>query len=172
MEQKDTKKDFLTPQRLLPEDFEGTFYFTNWTSEPFIGLWGGKEYVFEPESTSPMIIPEHSPLDIQYIRKKFAWNLAEQEFFKTAEYKKLTALERNSDGTPRLNSMLNSNFYNEKDIVALAYRALEPLPVKKATVRKAAKEDLESKMSIDEKGEHVTTVIGEKTSLVDKAKTA
>jgi len=60
----------------LPEDFDGVFRFNNWSNADFVGGWGGKKYIFAAETTSPMVIPEHSPLEIQYIRKKFAKDLA------------------------------------------------------------------------------------------------
>ncbi len=40
-----------------------------------------------------MIIPEHSPLEIQHIRKKFAKDLAEREFFKGTRYEAMRAPE-------------------------------------------------------------------------------
>jgi len=61
-------KSIMKYETSLPEDFTGVFYFTNWSNEDFVGKWGGKQYTFAAETTSPMVIPEHSPLEIQHIR--------------------------------------------------------------------------------------------------------
>ena len=80
-------KSIMKYETVLPPDFDGVFRFTNWTKEDFVGIWGSKEYHLPALSTSPMVIPDHSPLEIQHIRKKFAKDLAEREFYKSAKYK-------------------------------------------------------------------------------------
>src|SRR5882672_7900700 len=103
-------------ETILPADFDGVFRFTNWTDEDFEAKWGGKVYVYLAKTTSPMVIPEHSPLEIQNIRKKFAKDLAEKEFFKSKGYKTFLADERNKDGTARLNSIHQAVAYTINDL--------------------------------------------------------
>ena len=92
-------------ENVLPAEFDGVFKFTNWSDEEFVGVWGKKQYHYAANATSPMIIPEHSPLEIQQIRKKFAKDLAEREFYKGEKYNFFMKSERNPDGTARLNSI-------------------------------------------------------------------
>lgn len=156
-------------ERVLPEDFDGVFRFTNWTDKDFIAKWGGKEYLYPAERTVPMIIPEHSPLEIQNIRKKFAKDLAEREFFDSAKYKAYMKQEKNDDGSPRLNSIHQSATYNVNDLTSFIQKCLEPLPISKAIVTESEKERLEDKLTRDEEGELNTQVVDKKTSLREKA---
>lgn len=153
----------------LPEDFNGVFYFTNWTNEDFIGGWGGKKYTFPKETTSPMVIPEHSPLEIQYIRKKFAKDLAEREFYKSQQYKNLMKQERNPDGSPRLNGIHSAGTYSLDQLTPFIQKCLEPLPVAKALVETVVTEPLENKLSRNEDGELNTEAIGLRDNLRKKA---
>lgn len=153
----------------LPQEFDGIFRFTNWSDEDFVGVWGGKEYRFPKQSTSPMIIPEHSPLEIQHIRKKFAKNLAEREFFKSQQYTKLLGQERNSDGTVRLGSIHQAGTYSIDQLTPFIRKCLEPLPISAALVSQAPKENIEDKLTRNEDGELNTQAIDRKTSLREKA---
>jgi hypothetical protein len=67
-----------------------SFPFTNYTDKEFIGMWDSEEYVFPPNSTVKMLgmIPSASPQQIEYIRKKFAMDLAMEQFYRSPEYKK------------------------------------------------------------------------------------
>ena len=85
-EKQPTYKEVMAHEPVLPEDFDGTFRFTNPSEEDFIGEWGSKEYHFPAGKTVPMVMPEYSPIEIQHIRKKFAKNLAEREFYKSKGY--------------------------------------------------------------------------------------
>lgn len=163
------ENNIMKYETVLPEDFNGVFTFTNWTNEDFVGIWGGKEYHFPKESTSPMLIPEHSPLEIQHIRKKFARNLAEREFYKSKEYGKLKAQEVNPDGTPRLNGIHQGGSYSLNELTPYIQKCLEPLPVSKVTVTPAKKEDIADKLTRNEEGELNTEVVDKKTSLRQKA---
>ncbi len=156
-------------ENVLPEDFDGVFRFTNWTNHDFIGKWGGKEYLFPSETTSPMVIPDQSPLEIQYIRKKFAKDLAEQEFFKSAAYSKFMAQERNPDGTPRLNSIHQGGTYSLDELTVYIQKCLEPLPISKAIVTETVKENIEDKLTRNDDGVLNTEAIDKKTSLRAKA---
>lgn len=154
---------------MLPEDFDGVFRFTNWTKDDFVGKWGGREYRFPAQSTSPMVIPEHSPIEIQHIRKKFAKDLAEREFFNSKNYDTLKGQERNPDGSVRLNSIHQAGTYNIDMLTAYIQKCLEPLPISKAIVVEAPKERLEDKLSRNEDGEFNTEAIDRKASLKEKA---
>jgi hypothetical protein len=163
-------KSIMKYENTLPEDFDGVFRFTNWSNEEFIGKWGGKEYHFPPETTSPMVIPEHSPLEIQHIRKKFAKDLAEREFNKTALYKNLTKQEKNNDGSPRLNSIHQAGSYSIDQLKDLIQKCLEPLPVSRVTVKTVEKPDIQETLTRNEKGKVNTQVIDQDESLVEKAR--
>lgn len=162
-------EDIMKYDRILPEDFDGVFRFTNWSDEDFVAKWGGKEYLYSANKTSAMIIPEHSPVEIQNIRKKFAKDLAEREFFKSDKYKVFLKQERNDDGSPRLNSIYQGGQYSMDDLTSFIQRALEPLAIAKAIVTEVAKDNLEEKLSRDEEGDLNTMAIDSKTSLKDKA---
>jgi hypothetical protein len=163
-------KSIMRFETVLPPDFNGVFHFTNWTEEDFVGKWGGKEYHFPAHSTSPLYIPEHSPLEIQHIRKKFAKDLAEREFYKSADYKKrYINQERNNDGTPKLNSIFQAGTYDLSVLTPYIQRCLEPLPVTNAKVQAMVKENIEDKLTRNEDGELVTEAIDRKASLRSKA---
>jgi hypothetical protein len=156
-------------ENILPEDFDGVFRFTNWTDEEFVGVWGKKEYRFAPQTTSPMIMAEYSPLEIQYIRKKFAKDLGELEFYKSKEYAAFKRQEKNDDGTPRLNSIHMATSYSDNDLTSFIQKCLEPLPEVRAVVKQAPSVDLEETLSRNEDGELNTNAIDRKTSLRKKA---
>ena len=162
-------KDIMQYQPILPEDFDGTFKFTNWTDEDFVGKWDSKEYHFPAQSTSPMIIINHTPLEIQQIRKKFAKDLAEREFFKSGSYSKLQSQERNNDGSPRLNSIQQAGTYSVETLTPFIQKCLEPLPIAKVKITDAPKEKLEDKLSRNEEGQLNTEAIDKKLSLKKKA---
>lgn len=162
-------KGIMKYENILPPDFDGVFKFTNWTKTDFIGVWGGKQYHFPAESTTPMIIPEHSPVEVQNIRKKFAKDLAEREFNSSQQYKNLMKQERNPDGTPRLNGIHSAGTYTLNDLTPFIQRCLEPLPAAQLIVTQAPVESTEAKLSRDEKGNLNTEAIDRSTSLRDKA---
>lgn len=159
----------MSHETLLPEDFDGVFRFTNWTDEEFTGVWGKKEYRFPAQTTAPMIMPEFSPVEIQYIRKKFAKDLAEREFFKSQNYEFLHRQERNDDGTAKLNGIHQAGTYTENELAPFIQKCLEPLTIAKAVVTDAPVEKIEDKLSRNEDGELNTEAIDRKASLRDKA---
>jgi hypothetical protein len=162
-------KTIMQYEPVLPANFDGTFRFTNWTDEDFIGTWGSKQYHFPAKTTSPIIIHDQTPLEIQSIRKKFAKDLAEREFFKGNQYTKLLAQERNNDGSARLNSINQAGTYSIETLTPFIQRCLEPLPIARAVVTEIPKEVLEEKLSRNESGELNTEAIDKKTSLKKKA---
>jgi hypothetical protein len=163
-----TQDSIMKFETTLPEDFTGVFTFTNWTDEDFTGVWGKKEYLFPANSSSPMIIPEHSPLEIQHIRKKFAKDLAEREFFKSKKYEAFRAPE-GTLGNRSLNSIHMANSYSIDDLVGNIQKCLVSLPVKKASVSVATGTPLEDKLSRDEEGNINTRVVSKNESLREKA---
>lgn len=156
-------------EKMLPEDFDGTFRFTNFTDEDFVGKWGGKEYVFPANSTSPIVMMEHTPLEIQQIRKKFAKDLAEREFFKSQQYGKLMQQERNVDGSPRNAGIQGAGTYSLDDLAPLIQKCLVSLPVGKVSVFEPPKVKIEDMLSRNEAGEPNTEVVDQKKSLRKKA---
>jgi len=153
-------KTIMKIETTLPEDFDGTFRFTNWTKEDFTAKWDGQEYTFPAQTTSALIIPEEAALHLQQIRKKFAKELAEREFAKGPEYKKFLKQERNSDNTPRANSIHQAGSYNIDVLTPLIQACLEPLTFSKAVVKTPVKPKLEESLSRNEEGELNTKAIG------------
>lgn len=156
----------------LPRDFTGVFYFTNPSDEEFVAKWNSKEYHFPPKSTSPMIMPEHSPLEIQHIRKKFAKDLAEREFFKSDRYEAMRRQEGEKvDGmlTPRLNSIHQGVPYVVEDLTTYIQKCLIPLSEARAIVTNGKRPDVESKLTRNDDGELNTVALDKKTSLASRA---
>lgn len=153
----------------LPEDFDGVFHFTNPTGEDFIGKWGGKQYIYLANKTSPMIIPEHSPLEIQFIRKKFAKDLAEREYFKSKGYNVL----RGQEGTPgnrTMNSIHQAGTYSISDLEPFIQECLKPLPKSRAIVQPQPRIKIQEKLTKDNDGQLNTGVVGSEKDLESLAK--
>ena len=113
---------------VLPKDFDGVFRFTNPSDEDFVFKWNKKVYLFPANKTTPMRILDATAIEIQEIRKRAAKQLAEREFYKSDRYKNLTVVERNSDGTPRLNSFQQGNVYSNDELKDYIQQCLTPLP--------------------------------------------
>lgn len=159
-------------ESVLPTDFDGVFRFTNWTDEEFVGVWGKKEYHFAANATSPMIIPEHSPLEIQHIRKKFAKDLAQREYFKNQNYEHLRQQEGEKiDGMiqPRLNSIHQAGSYTLEDLKEGIQKCLKPLEIKRASITESKQIPIEQKLSKNDEGGLNTVAVDKKTSLRDRA---
>lgn len=152
----------------LPEDFDGVFKFTNPSDSEFIGVWAKKEYHFAPQSTSPLIIPEHSPLQIQHIRKKFAKDLAEREYFKSEHYEKLRKPEGEL-GNRTMSGIHTANPYSLDDLTPYIQQCLKPLEIKRAFVEAVKDMPMEDKLSKDEDGDLRTVAVDKKTSLRQRA---
>lgn len=163
--------NIMKVESILPSEFTGVFYFTNsWEDKVFIGKWGNKEYHFPPSSTSPMIIPEHSPLEIMNIRKKFAKDWAEQDFFNNSEqYRRLKGQETTTEGTAKLNSIQQAGTYTLDDLVVGIQKCIKPLEVKQAFVQQADIVPMEQKLSRNEDGELNSVAVDKKTSLKERA---
>lgn len=160
--------DVMKYESTLPEGFNGVFYFTNsWPDRDFVGVWGGKEYIFPANSTSPMIIPEHSPIEIQNIRKKFAKDWAEQDFFKSQGYENLRSPEGTRDEKsntmidPRVGLASRANSYSLDMLTSRIQSCLQPLQVAQATVRPTPRVELREKLRRNDKdGTIVTGAMG------------
>lgn len=105
-------------------NFDGVFRFTNITDEDFVFLWNNKEYVFPAGKTTPMIIANETPENIQNIRKKCAYKLAQREFYKGKVYNEMKEQGR---GLPPL--------YDEKLLEPMIESCLKPLPVGNVIVK-------------------------------------
>lgn len=155
---------------ILPEGFDGTFRFTNATDEDFVGKWGGREYLYPAQKTTPMVIYDATPLETQNIRKKFAKDLAEREFFKSKKYEvyRLREGERDDMGMikPRGQGMSHAGSYNEDDLQQYIQQCLTPLPTAIPMSSIVPKEDLEEKLTKDKKGNTITNALDDDSSSV------
>ncbi len=166
------KDNIMKYETMLPQDFDGVFKFTNWSDEEFVGVWGKKEYHFAPQTTSPMIIPEHSPLEIQHIRKKFAKDLAEREYFKSQNYERVRMQEGEKLGgiiQPRLNSIHQASAYTLDNLKEGIQKCLQPLEVQRAFVQTVDTPSIEEKLSKNDDGELNTRPVKGNQSLRERA---
>lgn len=164
--QKDT--NIMTFEPVLPPDFDGVFRFSNPSKEDFIGVWGGKQYLFPAESTVPLVISEHSPIEIQQIRKKFARDLAEREWYKSKGYKVLQGQE-GKPGNRTFNSIFQAAAYTVDDLTPYIQSCLKPLKASQMLSRPAEKVNLEDKLKRNDDGSLQTEAVDQKTSLRAKA---
>jgi len=164
------ENNIMAVEKVLPEDFDGTFRFTNWTDEDFIGKWNSKEYAFPAQTTSPIIMLDATPIEIQNIRKKFAKDLAEREFGKSQVYKDFLKRERNVDGSPRGYGMSGAASYSLNELTPYIQRCLEPLPEGKVSVTAVNKVNIEDRLSRDDEGKINTKPVRKNASMTDLAK--
>lgn len=141
----------MNNDNILPEGFDGVFRFTNRSDEDFFARWNSIEYKFLAGTMSPMIISGESPENVQQIRKKFAHELAEREFYKSQKFQYMNSPERGDK--PAL--------YTEADLAPFIQQCLEPLPVVQASAR-IVKEVNERVFKKDEDGNPVTKVLKSK----------
>lgn len=153
---------------VLPPDFDGNFYFSNPSDEDFLGTWNKRQYLFPAGTMTKMIIPEHSPLEIQHIRKKFAKDLAEQMFFKNKGYKTLASQE-GKPGNRTMNSIHQAAAYTLSDLEPFIQMCLKPLKEAQILSKKVITAPLEDKLTRNQEGELNTEAIDSKTSLRAKA---
>lgn len=108
------------------EEFSGVFYFTNPTEQERKYLWNNKEYTFPAKSTVPLIISNESLENIQEIRKRFAYRMAEERFYEGAEYQRMSKM---GNGIPPT--------FDPKILEPMIEECLKPLDVKRAKVQDA-----------------------------------
>lgn len=120
----------------INEDFGGVYYFTNPTTVPRTFLWNNKEYTFEPESRSPLIIISEPLENIQEIRKRFAYRMAIDRVYEgevtPSGFDYLKAKEM-GNGTPPT--------FDDKILEPFIEECLKPLPIKKASIQVSKKGD-------------------------------
>lgn len=161
-------KNIMSYESVLPENFDGTFRFSNPSDEDFIGEWNKKEYLFPARSTVPMIMVENSPIEIQHIRKHFAKKLAEREFYKSKEYKVMQGQE-GKPGDRRMNSIHQAATYTLSDLEPYIKKCLEPLDEAVLTAKPAQVRKVEDNLTRNDEGGYNTEAIDGKTSLRKKA---
>lgn len=145
----------MNPNNILPPDFDGVFRFTNFSEEEFRARWNGIEYTFPALKTIPLIVSGETLEGVQYIRKKFAKELALREFQKTDKFKQMNNVS--PGGVPAL--------YTDSDLEAFIQKCLEPLPLAQVAMRVLPK-DSEKNYKKDTKGRNVTKVLDKDDSLV------
>lgn len=111
-------------------EFKGVFYFTNATDEDFKVAWNSIEYTFPAQTTSPLLISQESPENVQAIRKVFAKKLAVREFHKSSDYSRLVELGKG-----------NGTTYDESILEKWIEECLKPLPTSTATTKQLPKVD-------------------------------
>lgn len=163
-----TDKGIMSFEPVLPPDFDGVFRFSNPFADDFIGTWGKKEYLFPAGTMTPIIIPEHSPLEIQHIRKKFAKDLAEREWYKSKGYKVLAGQE-GKPGNRTMNSIHQAASYTLKDLEPYIQMCLKPLKEVRISSKPMVSVPLEDKLTRNEEGGLNSEVVDLKTSLKQKA---
>lgn len=144
----------------LPENFDGTFPFTNYTDHDFVDYWNSVKYTFPAHSTVNLIIPDESPLGVQEIRKKFARNLAVKVFYDTDTYKI-------REGEAPMGSGKIPAIFTDADLAPYVQKCLEPLPKSQARLEKVEIDQTEKKMRRDSKGKRVTKVVQDGEDLMN-----
>ncbi len=157
-----TKENIMKFEAVLPEDFNGVFHFTNWSEEDFTGKWNSIDYTFPALTTAPMVMP-FSPLEIQNIRKKFAKDLAEREFFKSKNYEALRKIE-GKDGERTIN-FNQARTYSINELAPFIQKALEPLPVSRAFASPNKVRDVEKELHTDQEGNVSTSAVKDEKDL-------
>lgn len=112
------------------EEFGGVFYFTNPTNKDRKYLWNNKEYIFPAQSTSPLVIMGEPLENIQEIRKRFAYRMAEERFYEGDEYEKM---KKQGNGMPPT--------FDTKVLEPMIEECLKPLPIKQAAIKQGKKTD-------------------------------
>jgi len=118
------------------EEFSGVFMFTNPTKKERKYLWNNKEYIFPAESTVPLIIPTETLENIQEIRKRFAFRMAEERVYEgevtPSGYNYKKAKEMGNGMPPTFDQKILEPFIEE---------CLKPLAVKRAAIKEGKKLD-------------------------------
>ncbi len=162
------KNSVMDYESVLPPDFDGVFRFSNPSKEDFIGIWAGKQYLFPAETTVPLVIVEHSPVEIQHIRKKFAKDLAEREYYKSKDYK-MKAGQEGTSGNRNFSGIHQAATYTLSDLEPYIQACLKNLPVSQLVSKPAERVNTEDKLHRSDDGSFNTEAISDKTSLRKKA---
>lgn len=122
-------------------EFSGVFMFTNPTKEERKYLWNNKEYIFPPESTVPLIIPTETLENIQEIRKRFAYRMAEERFYESEQYMKMKEMGRGLPPT-----------FDPKILEPMIEECLKPLPINRVKIKEGKNLDDERKYKATKAG--------------------
>jgi hypothetical protein len=141
----------------LPDNFNGVFPFTNWRDTDFSAKWNNVQYDFPALKTSPMIIQGATPEEVQVIRKKFAKELAIEEWYKTEKFNRMN--DKSNGSHPAL--------YTDSDLEPFIQRCLEALPISQAKA-KVLTRDSEDNYRKNAKGKNVTKVLDPDESLLSQ----
>lgn len=123
-------------------EFDGVFKFTNPTDKERVYLWNNKEYHFPPMSTVPLIIMGEPLENIQEIRKRFAYRMAEERVYEGEitpsgyDYNKARVM---GNGLPPT--------FDEKILQPFIDECLKPLTLAKAVITEAPKDEHQYKAS-------------------------
>lgn len=115
---------------------DGVFYFTNPglakfktregdETKDFVTLWNNKEYTFKGNTTSPLIIPNTTPEEVQHIRKKFAKSYATLWFFQTPRYRELV----------KKGGYIPATYDEDTEYAKVTQACLTPLPKSQVEVK-------------------------------------
>jgi len=134
-------------------EFTGVFNFTNPTKQERKYLWNNKEYIFAPESTTPLIIPSETLDNLQEIRKRFAYRMAEERMY---EGEKVYARDGKTVVFDYNKAKLAGNglppTFDPKILEPMIEECLTPLTVKKSVVKEGQKLDDERKYKATKAG--------------------
>ena len=159
--------------QVLPNDWDGTFKFTNDSDEDFVFTWAKKAYLFPARRTVDMMKMNFNatPLEVQQIRKFAAKRWAEREFFKSPRYTAMRAMEGPKDDygivTPRLQSFQSAGSYTETDLKDSIQRCLTPLPEGTPLVAPAEMRDITKELHTKDDGTLVSEPIKDQAKSVD-----
>lgn len=121
------------------EEFDGVFKFTNPTDKERKYLWNNKEYAFPANSTVPLIIPSETLENIQEIRKRFAYRMAQERVYEGEitpggyDYNKMKLM---GNGLPPT--------FDDKILEPFIEECLKPLTLTRAKVVKGKEIDSEN----------------------------
>lgn len=143
---------------VLPTDFDGIFRFTNASEEVLTCKWNNIAYTFPARSTSPMLISNATPEEVQHIRRKFAREYAEREFYKSGKFKAMDAEAAPGSGkTPAI--------YSESDLQPYIQQCLEPLEPARAAAKIMPRDSADNYRKNPD-GSNVTAPLVEGTNLI------
>lgn len=143
---------------ILPPDFDGVFRFTNASDRELTCRWGGIAYTFPPMATSPMIISNATPEEVQHIRKKFAREYAEREFYISGRFKEMDAQAKPGSGAvPAI--------YSESDLEPYIQQCLQPLQAGRVSARVMPRDSADNYRK-DPDGSNITVPLDRNVPLV------
>lgn len=155
--------------QVLPNNWNGSFPFTNDSDDEFIFPWGKKAYLFPARKTVDMMKMNFNatPLEVQQIRKFAAKQWAEREFFRGEAARKMQSLEKDENGFAKMWDYKAARTYSENDLKNEILRCLTPLPEGTALVGEAEIINTESLLHKDMTGKFMTPPIENHAASVD-----